>query len=1157
MRTTTSVLTAGLGILLLSLSAPGSRGQAPRVPSRIVEKIDDTRTVQLKGNVHPLARPANDRGAVADSQPMSRMLLMLQRSPQQDAALQQLIDAQQTKGSGSYHAWLTPEQFGKQFGPSDADVQTVTDWLTQQGFQVAKVSAGRTAIEFSGTVGQVRNAFHTEIHQFATNGETHFANVSEPSVPEALAPVVRGPVTLHNFPKHSYSHNKGTYRWNRQTGEITPEFTFTTPQTGVTFALGPGDFTKIYNVPAGATGAGQTIAIVGDSNINAQDVIAYRSMFGLSTNNFTQANNVLVNGPDPGLNGDEGEADLDVELAGAIAPQANILLVTSANTTSNPTQVTAGIDLSALYVVDNDPAVNGVPASVLSESFGECEPTLGANQNIFYNTLWQEAAAEGITVVVSTGDSGPSACDPDYTQTITTAAVDGLAVNGIASTPYNTAVGGTDFDPSATTSNSSTFWNLTVGTVNSALGYIPETTWDDSNCAFNFPTACANVDPNGNDLAAAGGGISNCGFWTSTNGSCNHGYPIPAYQASPHNSVSTQYRSIPDISSFASNGNNNVAVIVCQSDENPQGSSCNLSSPYTDFNLVGGTSAATPAFAAIVALLNQQTGARQGNVNYGLYGLAFNDSNYTNGNCNASVGNTPAATCVYNDVSKGNIGVACVLGATSNADGSTNWCNPGNGTNTNFGVTVINGTNTVAYGARAGYDAATGLGSVNVTNLLNRWSSFSRTSTNTTLSNLSGGTISGATFTAKVTVTPSTATGTVAFTALASDQTTILAVFGGLSSSGAGGTVPFKLSGGTAQVQTNLLPPGTAYISASYSGDVNNAASTSMPVMLSGTVTGNNITPRVQVSLVTFDSNNNPVLSTSGSVSYGSPYVLNVVVSNGGQNCGYGYPYTLPPFPCPTGKIAMTDNGQPLNDFPSGPSSNATNIAKLSNQGGLVEDGNVQLPGGSHSITASFTSADTNFTNGNGNTVAVTVTPAQTAMILASNLNVISSGESVTLTAVVGSLSNSSQGPTGSVQFTNNGTNLGQAVTCKPAGAVFNPDMTLANGASCSAQLTTSIAALFPPPADGPRQTMPLLPLLVALASLALFALGWRWIPQNRRRAYVYAGFLAFALLAVGIAGCGGGGGSSGGGQTVTIKAVYPGDTNYATSSNTTAITVQ
>src|SRR6202795_3981335 len=477
MKIRTKAMCAILGALAIALCGMSPiQAQTRPVPARVTAQVDDTRTVQLKGNVHPLARPEFDRGAVADSQPMTRMLLTLQRGAEQETALQQLMDAQQTKGAASYHAWLTPEQFGKQFGPSDTDVQAVTDWLTRQGFQVSKVAAGRNAIEFSGNVAQVRNAFHTEIHKFSVNGEERIANVSEPAIPAALAPVVKGVAALNTFPRQAHLHNKGVYRWHRDTGEIKPLFTYGNPAN---FAVAPADFAKIYNIPVGADGTGQTIAVIGQPNIDAQDGIAFRNLFGLPQN-FTQANNVIVNGPDPGLVfGDEGESDLDVEWAGAVAPGATILLVTSSSTLSNPTQITAGIDLSALYAVDNN------LASVISESYGSCEPGLGAAGNQFYNALWEQAASQGITVVVSTGDSGSAGCDP--TAAFPNEATNGLAVSGLASTPFNVAVGGTDFDASAQpVTPPNPYWSATNGpTFASALQYIPETTWDYSLCALN------------------------------------------------------------------------------------------------------------------------------------------------------------------------------------------------------------------------------------------------------------------------------------------------------------------------------------------------------------------------------------------------------------------------------------------------------------------------------------------------------------------------------------------------------------------------------------------------------------------------------------------------------------------------------------------------
>jgi len=1137
------IRTTAMGVVLAALSlalfaAPAIQAQTHPVPSRVTEKVDDARTVQLKGNIHPMARPEFDRGAVADSQPMTRMLLTLQRSAEQETALQQLMDAQQTKGSASYHAWLTPEQFGKQFGPSDADVQAVTDWLTRQGFQVAKVAAGRNAIEFSGNVAQVRNAFHTEIHKFAVNGEEHIANVSEPAIPEALAAVVKGVAALNGFPRRAHLHNKGIYRWHRDTGEIKPLFTFGVPAN---FALAPADFAKIYNIPTGpvcggqlCTGTGQTIVVIGQSNIDAQDVIDFRNLFGLPQN-FTQANNVIVNGPDPGLvGGDEGESDLDVEWAGAVAPNAKILLVTSSSTATNPSQITAGIDLSALYAVDNN------LASVISESYGSCEPGLGSGGNLFYNALWEQAAAQGITVVVSTGDSGSAGCDPDPSGVSPNAAVDGLAVSGIASTPFNVAVGGTDFDATAQpVTPPNQFWSATNGpTFASALMYIPETTWDDSNCAITFPTACNAVDPQGFDLAAGSGGPSNCAIFSGSN--CNKGYPIPPYQAGFHTTQFPTVRTIPDVSLFASNGQNGVAVIVCEADVNLNGASCNLSSPFSDFSLVGGTSAATPPFGAIVALLNQAMGGqRQGNLNYGLYFLAAHDTNYTGNLCNASLPATPNAACIFNDVTKGNIGVACVKGSTSNVDGTTSWCQ---GAGSTFGVTVANGS--VAYGAGAQYDLATGLGSVNVTNLLAKWSTFLRTGTTTTLTSPTGGTPSGTNFSATVTVTPVGATGDVSLNALASDQTTVLASFG-----------PFTLSGGTKSVTTNLLPPGTAFVSAAYGGDSTHGLSTSAAVALAGTVAGANFASATKVGFVTFSSNGTPSSpsTSSQSVPYGSPYALNISITKSGSSntCGFVYSGTIvPSIPCPKGTLSLKDGTNPLNDFPAGPVFNVSNTSKVSNQG-FVEDGFIQLPGGSHSIVATFTSGDTNYQNSTSNTLSVIVTPAATATLVASTAGVVTPpNNTVTLTAVVGSNSNSSQGPTGTVQFQSGTTNLGAPVTCTPSGANIN------GGASCQAILpNVAITSLFPPPGGEPRPTLPLLPTLFALLSIVLFAFGWRWMPEKRRRTYAYAGFVAFALLAVGIAGCGGGGG--GGGHNVTIKASYVGDTNYGASSGTTNITVQ
>src|SRR5260370_11029635 len=250
---------------LLAFSAGGASAQTQPVRARITEAVDETNRVQLRGNVHPLARPEFDQGVVADSQPMNRMLLVLQRSPEEQAALSALMEEQLSRGSANYHKWLMPEEFGKQFGPADADIQAVTDWLTSHGFQVSKVSKGRTVIEFSGNAGQVRNAFHTELHRFNARGEQHVANVNHPEIPAALTPVFRGVVSLHNFRPKSFLHTAGTFRRNAKTGEVKPAFTYS-DVNGTVYGVGPADFANIYNIAPPATGAGQSIAVVGQSN---------------------------------------------------------------------------------------------------------------------------------------------------------------------------------------------------------------------------------------------------------------------------------------------------------------------------------------------------------------------------------------------------------------------------------------------------------------------------------------------------------------------------------------------------------------------------------------------------------------------------------------------------------------------------------------------------------------------------------------------------------------------------------------------------------------------------------------------------------------------------------------------------------------------------
>jgi len=1095
---------SGAAVCVAGIMLAGSAGlwaQNTAVRSRVVEAVDDTRTVRLQGNVHPLARPANDQGALADSQPMTRMLLLLQRSQEQEATLRQLLEDQQNKASANFHAWLTPEQFGKQFGPTDADVQAVTDWLTRQGFQVKKVGTGRTVIEFSGNVAQVRNAFHTEIHRFVVNGEEHFANVSDPAMPEALSPVVNGVMGLHNFRKRPFIHRVGKFRQDLTTGQILPLFTFN-DVNGTFYGVGPADFATIYDIPSNYDGTGQSIAIVGQSNILIQDTRDFRTMFGLPANDPQ----IILNGPDPGLvSPDEAESDLDVEWAGAVAPAAKIILVT---TLATETDGVDGIDASALYIVDNN------VAPILSYSYGNCESNLGATGNAYYNALWQQAAAEGITVVVAAGDNGPAGCDNATTETSETG---GIAVSGIASTPYNIAMGGTDFNQ---VGNQTTYWNTSSSNNNvypSAKGYIPEMTWNQS-------------------CAGQSGGVNACASATTTTGlniSAGSGGPSAVYRK-PTWQTGTGVpadgaRDIPDISLFASDGgfegNGKSFYIVCESDlDIPGDTGCNLTSrsantPFHDFQGTGGTSAAAPTFAGIMALVNQKTGQRQGNANYVLYSLAAR------------------APSAFHDITTGNISVPCTGSSTDDCSTTSS---------SSIGVmTTTNGGTTIAYTAGTGYDLATGLGSVDVTNLLNAWASPSLTATTTSLT---GPSPSSITVDASVSVS-----GSVTKTSGTGAPTGVVV----LENSSTGAAIDtFTLDGsGNYSGTTTMMPGGSYTVKAHYGGDGTSAPSDSNSTV----VNVGSQSSKVIVSWVTFNGNT-PVLSTSSqSVQYGSSYILRVDVANSSGVPCENFSTGVIAFVCPTGKIALFKNsGVPLNDFPT-TNGTAANVANL-NDRGFVEDQPIQLPVGTYNITATYSGDNSYNAQPTSNALGVTITQAATTTAVTSNLSSITPGESVMLTATVGTIS-SGDAPcgianSGTVQFTNGGSAIAGTVTYTPVSGAASST----GAAFCTATLTTTISSLYPPPTGRPgTPAIPRVPLVVALLSLLLFVLGLRWIPQTRRRAYTYAGLLAIALLVGVVAGCGGGsgGGGGGGGSTRTIGASYGGDTNYSASAGTTTITVQ
>jgi hypothetical protein len=524
---------------------------------------------------------------------MNRMLLVLKRSPEQEFGLHKLLDDQQDKSSPNFHKWLTPGQFGAQFGPSDQDVQLITGWLHTHGFQVNRISKGRSVIEFSGMESQVEEAFHTPIHKYLGNGEEHWANANDPQIPAALTPAVAGVWSLHDFrkkPKLSISQARIPILANGPFPLLTNHGQH---------ALMPADFATIYNVSPlyaqGIAGQGATIAVVARSNIYITDVFNFRSLTPAPSYGPV---NVVNDGPDPGtfdLN-EEFEANLDTSWSGAIAPGATVNLVISASTNT-----TDGVDLSELYIVDNN------LGDVMTESFGSCEGFASSAEAQGLSTLAEQAAAEGITYTVSSGDSGAEGCvDPSGSS----ANGSQPSVNVLASSAYTVAVGGTMFNEN---NNSSVYWNSTNSTVNlsSAKSYIPEDVWNES---------CVT-----------------CGLW-SGGGGASVFFSKPNWQYGVVGIPSDGARDIPDVSLNAA-GEHDPYLICFHG-------SCSQS-----FYGVGGTSASAPSFAGIMALAVEQHG-RQGQANYVLYRLAAVEKL---SDCNAS--NTavlPASTCIFNDVTTGN-----------------------------------------------------------------------------------------------------------------------------------------------------------------------------------------------------------------------------------------------------------------------------------------------------------------------------------------------------------------------------------------------------------------------------------------------------------------------------------------------------------------------
>jgi subtilase family serine protease len=656
-------------IAVLVISVPGRAFSTAE--DRIKGAPDDTRALALQQNVHERAKLGVDRGALDPGTEIRGMKLLLASSERQRGALAQLIEEQRNPASTDYRNWLTPAQYGERFGLSEGDLARMVSWLQSSGFVIEQVARARNWISFGGSAGQIAKTFRAELHRVEADGEVHFANVTEPWIPEALSGVV--------------SHISGLNDFRPRPTSVKARTQHALDSLNGNHYLSPVDFATIYNIASlynsGFNGTGQKLVIAGQTDINLADIRAFRQNFNLPANDPV----LVLTGTDPGTSaGDQVEADLDLEWSGAVAPNAAIIYVYSQNVFD-----------SIEYAIDQN------LAPVISLSYSGCEVM---NPTAFFQALAQQANAQGLTWVNSSGDTGAAGCDSG------TSAINGPIATFPASIPEVTGVGGTEFVEAG-----GAYWGS-----QSALSYIPEKAWND--------TALAET------LEASGGAASVM-------------FAKPWWQVGP-GVPNDAARDVPDVALAGSAEHDGYLIY-----NNGQ------------MMVVGGTSAGTPAFAGILAILNQYLGqGGLGNINPQLYNLA----SQTKG--------------LFHDVTAGDNMVPCTAG--------TRGCESGH-----FGFPTA-----------TAYDLATGLGSVDAYNLVTNWASLPTPVATTLTLSASAAAISTTTqvqVTAMVTG-PATPSGTVAFSVAGVPLGTAA-----LSGSGSKATATLTVMGSS-------LPLGADTITASY-----------------------------------------------------------------------------------------------------------------------------------------------------------------------------------------------------------------------------------------------------------------------------------------------------------------------------------------------------
>jgi subtilase family serine protease len=970
------VLTA-MGV---SLADSGSRTARPLV----IQKINDKAPAVLNGNVRKDLAAHRNLGPVDDSLKLNHLFLTLRRSPEQQAALTNLIERLHQPSAPEYHQWLTPEQFGQSFGVSDKDIAAITVWLESRGFHVNNVPHNAVFIDFAGTAKNIRDTFHTQLTYFDVNGQKRFANTGDPQIPAALQDVVAGITGLNNFPLHAnhsapqqVSNENG--KWHNASAHTGANPAYSNGSGD--YDIAPQDFYTIYNTnslyAAGTKGAGATIAVAEESDIEfgtvnssthqatGGDVATFRSLFGVNAVSGTLnmyvyhgygADTCTAPGIDPSDIGEDVEASLDAEWASAVAPAAKLIFMSCDDNTDN------GIFTSLQALFDNN------LADAVSLSYGETEIAMATSDFSYLDGLWTEAAAQGQSVLISSGDSGSDVAD----QNTNAAATSGINVSGFSASPYVTATGGTDFQDYVDSQfgglPQSTYWNSgNTSAYGSAKSYAPETTWD-SSCAGSLTALIGGA---ASPAAYCGEGPSDApidGYVIGGSGGYSSHYPLPSYQSGITGlSSKATMRAQPDISMFASSGWWGHILLFCDShyDVNPN-YSC---SSAANFGAAGGTSFVAPQMAGVAGLLVSYTGQRQGVLNYGIYALAkaqftasaTKSACYANGQT-ANTGITtslPNSACIFRDVTTGNNDVPCAAGAEDCYVSSGN----------SYGLLSTTGSTslTVAYPAGTGYDLATGIGSINIDNLITKWSTAFTTSTTLTAAPTSITTSGSTKLTA--TVTASVPNGTAS-----ADPAGTITFFSGTKSIG---TCTLASGSCSATIAASTLGGAATYsLTATYGASKNYPTSTS--TVVSVTVTGSS----------TASTTTKLTVSPSDSFTAGTTASLKATVTASSGTA--------------TGSVAFSVAGTTIGS------------CSLSSGSCTLTESTANLAAGTYPLVATYAGA-TGFTGSASSTVNVTLEKATSTTKLTVATNPITPPASDTLTATVTTAGGT---PSGKVTFT-------------------------------------------------------------------------------------------------------------------------------------------